>query len=101
MIKVNDGFVGLKGNKKTLIADLTMLLVAFFKNNIPIEWVMDAVALAKYESENITIDDDGNVSHVYESEEIMMDDLKKTFKRMSDEDKAKIVQMLAEAVEDD
>ena len=101
MIKVNDGFVGLKGSKKTLIADLTMLLVALFKNNIPIGWVMDAVALAKYESENITIDDDGNVSHVYESEEIMMDDLKKTFKRMSDEDKAKIVQMLAEAVEDD
>lgn len=89
MIKAEDGTVELEGKGAEILSDFSTICAALFKHGIPFELLIEMMAMA-----SAYVRDKDTDRRTFER-------IQKSFKRMSDKDKADLINALKEAVESD
>lgn len=89
MIKAEDGTVEINGKGKQIMEDFFVICVSLFKNGIPFEILTERMVLANAFVRN------------KETEDSMLEGIQKTFKNMSDKNKAELINALREVVDND
>lgn len=91
MIRVKENEVSIKGNVVDLAAELTLLLIALFKNDFPKDIIMHLISLAEMQA---------GVSEV-ETIETALSGIKDCFRNMGNEERMNIVNAMKEVMADD